>query len=98
MQITQSKAMTVLKSIAERAGLDVQSLKNNRPTRYLEGSKAKGSRTTKRHSFIGMCSFDDLMEVEKVVSDAIDLFMDKTRSKEQKVWLVKRECGKRKRA
>ena len=98
MQIEQSKAGRVLKSIAEKAGLDVKGLKNNPSTKYLEGSKAKGSRTTKRHRFIGIWSLDDLMKVEKVVSDAIDLFTDKTRSKEQKVWLVKRECGKRKRA
>ena len=38
------------------------------------------------------------MNVANVVSDAIGLFMDKARSKEQKAWLVKRACGKRKRA
>ena len=97
MQITQSKAGRVLNSIAEKAGLDVQEVANNPPTRYMNGSKAKGKRSTKRHRFIGMWSFDDLMKVANVVSDAIDLFMDKTRSKEQKAWLVKRACGKRKR-
>ena len=92
-----SKAGRVLNSIAEKAGLDVQKVANNPPTRYMNGSKAKGKRSTKRHRFIGMWSFDDLMKVANVVSDAIDLFMDKTRSKEQKAWLVKRVCGKRKR-
>lgn len=55
-------------------------------------------RTTERHRFIEIWTFDDLMKVANVVSDAIDLFMDKTRSKEQKAWLVKGACRKRKRA
>ena len=48
--------------------------------------------------FIEIWSFDHLVKVANVVCDAIDLFTDKTRSKEQKAWLVKRACGKRKRA
>ena len=98
MQIKPYKAERVLKSIAERAGLKVKDYQNNPSTMYLEGSKAKGRRTTKRHRFIEICSFDDLKKVANVVSGAIDVFMDKTRSKEQKAWLVKRACGKRKRA
>lgn len=96
MKIEQSKAMAVLNTIAAKAHLNVAHIPNNVPK--MEGSKAKGPLTTERHRFIEICSFDHLVKVANVVSDAIDLFMDKARSKEQKVWLVKRACGKRKRA
>jgi len=96
MKIEQSKAMAVLNTIAAKAHLNVTQIVNN--DKAKEGSKAKGGRTSKRHRFIEIWSFDHLMKVANVVSDAINLFMDKTRSKEQKAWLVKRACGKRKRA
>ena len=83
--------MAVLKAIAAKAHLNVAHI----PNKVKAGS---GKLTTKRHRFIEIWSFDHLMNVANVVSDAINLFMDKTRSKEQKAWLVKRECRKRKRA
>ena len=99
MKIEKSKAMDVLKTIAAKAHLNVTKIVNNVKASSEKGSKVKGKRTTERHSFIEIWSYDDLMKVANVVSDAIDLFMDKTRSKEQKAWLVKRAaCGKRKRA
>jgi hypothetical protein len=96
MKIEQSKAMAVLNTIAAKAHLNVAHIPKN--VKKMEGSKAKGPLTTKRHRVIKISSFDHLMKVANVVSDAINLFMDKTRSKEQKAWLVKRECRKRKRA
>ena len=96
MKIKNSKGMAVLNAIAAKAHLNVTQIVNN--VEATEGSKAKGGRTTERHRFIEIWSFDHLVKVANVVSDAIDLFMDKARSKEQKAWLVKRACGKRKRA
>ena len=95
-QIKESKAMAVLNTIAAKAHLKVTGIVKKVDAK--EGSKAKGGKTSERHRFIEIWSFDHLVEVANVVSDAIDLFMDKARSKEQKVWLVKRACGKRKRA
>ena len=88
--------MAVLNTIAAKAHLKVTGIVKKVDAK--EGSKAKGRFTSERHRFIEIWSFDHLVKVANVVSDAIDLFMDKARSKEQKVWLVKRACGKRKRA
>ena len=95
-QIKESKAMAVLNTIAAKAHLKVTGIVKKVDAK--EGSKAKGRFTSERHRFIEIWSFDHLVKVANVVSDAIDLFMDKARSKKQKAWLVKRACGKRKRA
>jgi hypothetical protein len=64
MKIKKSKAMAVLNAIAAKAHLNVTQIVNN--VKAMEGSKAKGGRTTERHRFIEIWSFDHLVKIANV--------------------------------
>ena len=91
--VSHSRALQLLNAIARDAELNVVRQQDSIPKG--ETSQAKGKRTTRRAYFIPIRCIRNLRVAAETVKDALELFGDDRRSKEQKEWVS--EGRKRKR-